>query len=224
MIYITGDTHGSLELSKLNAKNFPQQKDLTKNDYVIICGDFGLIWNNNGEDLWWQNWLNNKPWTTLFICGNHENFDLLYQYQKIGYLGGTAHKISDSIYHLSRGQVFDIEGKKIFTMGGAQSQDRIYRKKYLSWWPQEMPSYQEYEDALYNLERNNWKVDYIVTHCAPSSIQQAINSSYSPNVLTIFFEEIAANTTFKTWYFGHYHKDFKVDKFHCVYKEIIPIY
>lgn len=68
-IFITGDLHGSINISKLNSENFIEGKNLTKDDYVIVCGDFGLIWNNNGEDCWWRNWLNDKPWTTLFVDG-----------------------------------------------------------------------------------------------------------------------------------------------------------
>ena len=32
MIYITGDTHGEIDISKLNSKNFPQGNSLTKDD------------------------------------------------------------------------------------------------------------------------------------------------------------------------------------------------
>ena len=50
MIYVTGDTHIDQDISKLNAKSFPKQKDLTKNDYVIICGDFGGVWFGNHKE------------------------------------------------------------------------------------------------------------------------------------------------------------------------------
>lgn len=43
MIYVTGDTHGVIDIGKLGFKNFPEGKNLTKNDYVIICGDFGFV-------------------------------------------------------------------------------------------------------------------------------------------------------------------------------------
>ena len=66
MIYVTGDTHG-YEFSKLNTENFPIQKQMTKDDYVIICGDFGLIWDNSSESQYWLKWLTNKPFKTLFI-------------------------------------------------------------------------------------------------------------------------------------------------------------
>ncbi|MDM8195794.1 hypothetical protein QUV98_05625 [Massilimicrobiota timonensis] len=43
-IFITGDTHGSYDIQKLARKNFPEGKTLTKDDYMIICGDFGCVW------------------------------------------------------------------------------------------------------------------------------------------------------------------------------------
>lgn len=72
MIFVTGDIHGTHSIEKLNTINFPEQKTMTKNDYVIILGDFGLIWNGSKEEEYWLNWLNNKNFTTLFIDGNHE--------------------------------------------------------------------------------------------------------------------------------------------------------
>ena len=47
MIYLTGDTHIPIDISKLNTKNFPEQKNLTRNDYIIIIGDFGLYWHED---------------------------------------------------------------------------------------------------------------------------------------------------------------------------------
>ena len=41
MIFITGDTHGDW-INRLRTKVFPEQKEMTKDDYVIICGDFGI--------------------------------------------------------------------------------------------------------------------------------------------------------------------------------------
>lgn len=68
MIYITGDVHGAISIGRrLNTKNFPQQKILTKEDYVIIAGDFGLVWANDKEDQYWLKWLNKKKRFTTFI-------------------------------------------------------------------------------------------------------------------------------------------------------------
>ena len=43
MIYITGDCHGNFE--RFNVSIFSEQKEMTKDDYVIICGDFGGVWS-----------------------------------------------------------------------------------------------------------------------------------------------------------------------------------
>ena len=41
-VYVTGDTHGDW-MNRLKTDSFPEQKEMTKDDYVIICGDFGII-------------------------------------------------------------------------------------------------------------------------------------------------------------------------------------
>ncbi|HEO98899.1 MAG TPA: metallophosphoesterase [Epsilonproteobacteria bacterium] len=42
-IFVCGDTHGMCEdTQKLNGRNFPEQKSLTKNDVLIQLGDFFL--------------------------------------------------------------------------------------------------------------------------------------------------------------------------------------
>lgn len=223
MIYITGDTHGSLSIAKLNDRNFPQQQYLSKNDYVIICGDFGLVWNNSEEELKWRKWLSNRTFTTLFIDGNHENFDLLYDYPIIEKFGGKVHQINDSIYHLCRGQVFNIDNKTFLTMGGARSVDKAFRQEYVSWWKQEVPNYDEYEEILYNVEKSHREVDYVLTHTAPLHILKLINKDYELDGLTIFLWHLAENLKFKKWFFGHYHQDFQIENYYCVFNKIIPI-
>ena len=79
MIYITGDCHR--EYRRFNTQNFPEQKEMTKKDYVIVCGDFGGVWSFEKEDKEEKHlldWLEEKPFTTLYVDGNHENFDRLY--------------------------------------------------------------------------------------------------------------------------------------------------
>ena len=49
------------------------------------------------------------------------------------------------------------------------------RVKGVSWWEEEVPSLEEYQEALANLERVNWTVDCVLTHCAPSGVVQEIN-------------------------------------------------
>ena len=104
-IFITGDTHGSYDIQKLARKNFPEGKTLTKDDYVIICGDFGCVWGGElaGSDRWWQNWLDEQPWTTLWVDGNHENHDLLKTYPIENWNGGLV--VQDGMYLASESTV-----------------------------------------------------------------------------------------------------------------------
>lgn len=74
-VYATGDCHGNFR--RFGRKYFPEQANLARNDFVIICGDFGGLWESSAEENYWLDWLNDKPWTTLWVDGNHENFTLL---------------------------------------------------------------------------------------------------------------------------------------------------
>lgn len=207
MIYVTGDTHGDIDIKKFNTRNFPEQKNLTKNDFVIIAGDFGLVWDNSKREKYWLDWLENKPWTTLWIDGNHENFDLLYQYKEEDWKSGKIRKIRDSIYHLGRGSIFSIEGMNIFTFGGAKSIDRMDRKEGKSWWEQESPTKEEMDLALDNLEKHNMKVDYVITHT--TSNRMMIEELYGKEneLINNFFDFLETELTYKNWYFGHFHED-----------------
>jgi len=207
-LFITGDTHGDYSWSKLNSKNFLEGTHLTRKDFVLIAGDFGGVWDNSKSDKYVQNWYNEKPWTTLFVDGNHENFDLLAQYPISEWNGGKVQFLTPNVIHLMRGQVFDIEGIKIFIMGGAQSHDKWHRREHESWWSQELPSNDEYEEAARNLEKVDGKVDIIVTHCGPDHIQDIVGRGwYEHDKLTNFLQITSEMVEYKYWFMGHYHQD-----------------
>lgn len=217
MIYVTGDVHGKWDASKLNTKNFPEQHHLTHDDYVIVCGDMGIVWNNDNEDKYWQKWFNDKNFTTLFIDGNHENFNLLATYPVEKWHGGLVHRICPNVLHLMRGQIFEIEGKTFFTMGGATSIDRIYRTLGISWWPEELPSFEECTQAEQVLKQANYQVDYILTHTAPINILYAMKFSKGFDSFNEWlYHEVEKKVTFQHWYFGHFHLDKEIDDKHTV--------
>lgn len=206
-IYITGDTHIPIDIHKLNTKNFPEQNQLTKNDYLIICGDFGGVWDNSPSDMYWLRWLNEKTFTTLFVDGNHENFDLLNSYPIEIWHDGKIHRIKENVIHLMRGQVFEIDGKKIFTIGGASSHDKEHHNDGVSWWDDELPNDSEYVEVLDNLDKHNWKVDLVITHCVADSVLRELADWYEHDRLTNFLETVRQSLDYKQWYFGHYHID-----------------
>lgn len=246
MIYITGDTHS--DFTRFTEEKFPIQSEMTKDDYIIICGDFGGVWTFEEESRREKealDWLNNKNFTTLFVDGNHENYTRLYNYPIEEWKGGKVHKIRDSVLHLMRGEIFDIDNKKIFAFGGARSHDiqdgilnldeeeKIYeyrkrgayfRIRDFSWWDLELPTNKEMENGIENLEKINYKVDYIISHCCPTSIQALINSTYKRDILTDYLQQISEKCTFKRWYFGHYHDYKQVNsQFTLLYENIVPL-
>ena len=246
IIYITGDTHS--DFSRFTEENFPIQSEMTKDDYIIICGDFGGVWTFEEESRREKealDWLNNKNFTTLFVDGNHENYTRLYNYPIEEWKGGKVHKIRDSVLHLMRGEIFDIDNKKIFTFGGARSHDiqdgilnldeeeKIYkyrkrgayfRIRDFSWWDLELPTKEEMQNGINNLEKINYKVDYVISHCCPTSIQALINSTYKRDILTDYLQQISEKCTFKRWYFGHYHDYKQVNsQFTLLYENIVPL-
>ena len=227
MIFITGDCHA--DFRRFDPESFPQQENMGRDDYMIICGDFGGVWFGDQRDDDNLGWLENLPFTTLFVSGNHENFDALAKYPVDEWHGGKIQQIRPHVLHLMRGQVFDLDGYSFFTMGGASSHDisagilepddphlarkvrwldaigALYRVNHISWWKEELPSDEEYEEARRNLERIHYESDYIISHCAPSSVMDELGGWYEHDRLTDFFEEISQRTKFHYWLFGHYH-------------------
>lgn len=251
MVYLTGDIHGNP--FRFSTDKFPEQKEMTKDDFVIILGDFGIIWDGSKEEKYMLKWLDKKPFTTLFIDGNHENFNLLSMFPVVDFCGGKAHKITDNIYHLMRGYVFNICGKKFFAFGGAKSHDisdgilnpddydnikefkrkykkwqkhkRLFRVKDISWWEEELPSEEEMKRGIQSLEDVNYEVDYVITHCLPQDVSVCIGCM-DRDYLTQYFNNLLLinGLKFNKWYCGHYHCEKQIfGKFNILYEKIVRI-
>lgn len=227
-IFITGDTHGNAvsEMKRFNSKKFTEGKELDKNDYVIIVGDFGFIFNNTqtDEERYWLNWLKEKPWTTLFIDGNHDNHTKLALLDRVEMFGDKVGYVNDSVFYLRRGIVYTIANKAFFCLGGAFSVDQAHRTEGISWWKEEEPNYVESKRAYDSLDKAIWKVDYILTHDAPSVVRDKLYShnweySYTVKLLDDIFGK--SKLRFKHHYFGHHHMDKTVmEKHTCCYNKI----
>ena len=211
MIYITGDTHRDIT----RFRNLKSMYDITLNpeDYIIICGDFGFIYCDNEFERKLLDELENFPYTVLWVDGNHENFNVLNDNERYSveeWNGGKVHRIRKNVLHLMRGQVFVVEGKKIFTMGGAYSIDRAIGGENISYWEAELPSKEECEEARRNLAANDNKVDIIITHTAPKKIitEKFYCDPHEKEVVFLeFLESVMNKCEFKEWYFGHWHED-----------------
>lgn len=217
-IGITGDIHGDLSLKRIK-KAIEMGYDL-----LIVVGDFGYLWDNSKEELKTLDKIENMSITILFIDGNHENFNLLKEYPISKWNDGNVRFIRKNIIHLLRGEVYNINGKKYFTFGGAKSVDRFMRTKNVDFWEEEMPNLEEINKGISNLEINENKVDYVLTHTCSSEILKKVVNYPEDDDLTRYLQFIKDKISFDKWYFGHMHLNYNIDdKNVCLYDNIIDI-
>lgn len=165
------------------------------------------------------------PFTTLWLDGNHENFNLIEQYEVTEWHGGRVQYMRPHVIHLMRGQIYDIYNHSFFVMGGATSIDRAHRTPNISWWEQEMPTYEEMNEGFKNLEQHNFCVGYVLTHCAPTRFLGDIfkGTWFDTDPLNRYLNQIEQKLTYKKWYFGHYHIDKSGEKWQALYDDVIEI-
>ena len=250
-IFVTGDVHGGAEYgsSRFSSKSWPDGRTLSRDDVVVVAGDFGFVWDGSNTDRYWLDWFESKPWTTCFVDGNHENHRMLAELPETEWNGGRVHVARPHVLHLMRGQVYELESYRFFTMGGAKSHDiedgilepdtsdferRLtmlqrkprarYRINHISWWAQELPSDEEYAEARRNLDAVSWAVDYIITHCAPTSIALMGSRHNEADRLTDFLQEVKERAKYHYWLFGHYHDNKAIDEKHILlWEQIVRI-
>ena len=212
-VFITGDIHGEVDIAKLRSANF-DATGMTRDDYIIILGDFGFPWCDppSMNDTYWLDWLEKQPWTTLFIDGNHDNFDALAKFPTESWHGGQVRRLREHVMHLARAEVFEIGGHTFFTMGGAYSVDRQWRTPFVSWWPAEIPT-EEVRALADKKIAEVGEVDFVLTHCPPSAALYEMCHDYLVAELQIdeynlwLQAHIGDHLKFKRWFFGHMHVD-----------------
>jgi len=260
-IFTCGDLHGEHDVHKLNTTFWPEQTKLTENDFLIQAGDFGFIWKSIGKanskrqsmygapdivvtlddsqpdrsERYWLNWFDCKPFYTLFIAGNHENHDRLDKYPVIDFYGGRASRISEKVFHLKNGYVYDFGGKKFWLFGGADSVDKKYRREGVSWWRQEIPDMKTMELGLKSLEDVGYKVDYIITHTMPKECINILKTNHFGDEyvdkyndpVSGYLDEVLRRMlySYKHWYCGHFHEDKTIKHYNLtiMYNKVLEI-
>ena len=249
MIYLTGDTHGEFA-NRLTPLRVLGEEKWTSRDKLSVLGDFGLIFYPR-MDMFMNKialerekiaFLESKKYEILWIDGNHENFDrLTSEFPEEERYGGTVRKIGRNIFWLQRGQIYTIENKTFFCMGGAYSIDKAMRldydrsildlyettlDKHISWWPQELPTPEEYQKAANNLMEHDRQVDFVLSHTASRSLIQLMGHTADPHdyELTGFLDWIWYEIEFKHWYFGHWHTDEEIHpKAAALYYDVVTL-
>lgn len=204
MIFITGDMHGDKTRFKKVKKS-----GIKKGDTLLVCGDFGFLWNNTSAEKRVLKWIGKRRYNVAFVDGYNDKAELLEAYPISEWNEGGARVISGKLVALLRGEVYHIEEKTVFAFGGGDSNDRENDSSndYLK-----LPTTEQIANAYENLAKVNNIVDIIITHDTSSKIKQF--NDMETNELThlhTFLQDISMSVKFKKWYCGKYH-----------YNKIIP--
>lgn len=220
MIYVTGDTHGDLSRFK-KGKLFWMGKKNT----LIILGDFGFLWNCDPQEMAAIRWLAHRRYKILFLDGCHENFEKLAHFPEVEIYGAKARHLGGNLYYVQRGQILMIEDKKLLCFGGGQSHDRYERVEGENWWPEEMPTAEEMEACTRLLSEHGNRVDYILTHDAPTRLMDFAGVPEEDlNELNDYFDKLLSTVQYRKWLFGRYHRDINVSpKARCVFLDVVPL-
>lgn len=220
MICITGDIHG--DISRFKHKNI---RKLKKGDFLLVCGDFGFIWDNTPKEVKMLKKIGKMKFTTLFVEGCHENFNLLKHYPEEDFNGGKVNVISGRLMHLKRGSYITLQGHTFFAFGGGQSKDLDLKAENHTWYEEELPSDEEIHEGAINLQKHDNKVDYIITHEPPGTLKEFLDFEIQEqSTMHIFFDAIKNDCTFKMWYFGKTHKNKVIPtKYTSIFDDVITI-
>lgn len=198
MIFITGDIHGDKNRFKLIKK-----AGIKKNDTLLVTGDFGFIWDGSKAEMKYLTWIGKQKYNVLFVDGYNDNTELLLQYPEQRYMGGKTKVISGNLRMLMRGEVYNIEGKKIWAFGGGDSQEREHTNSRDAL---KLPSFEEMQNGINNLLTVDNAVDIVLTYDAPAKLKLFINMENNELThLHQYLEDIKNTIQFTQWYFGKYH-------------------
>ena len=220
MVYITGDMHGDLSRFK-----DPVFKKMKAGDVLIVCGDFGFIWDGSRQEQMALRKLREKPFTIAFVDGCHENFDILeHRFRTVRWRGGMAHLIAPNIFHMMRGEIFTIDDRTYSTPPPPHTHNSQLRHARNPS-QREQPTHSEIRRALHNLNLHDAKVDYIITHEPPASLKDCLGVDMQQRLeIHTFFEDIIKQCEYRKWFFGKCHMDrFIPMKFYAMFEDVLPV-
>jgi len=228
-ILITGDVHGS-PIQHLNYRKI-KPGTLTEDDFLIILGDFGVIFGKPcSEERYILDWFNRKPWTTFVVGGNHDDWDRLRVLPYEDTPWGRLQRISHRVFFIPNGTILYIGDRKIFCMGGAMSTDRYMRVEGKNWWAGEIATNEEMQRGVDLLDSVDWNVDYVLTHTMPSECVSKFTESMGyhedriNDPMARYFSFLTKQgIKFKGWYCGHFHKNQKFGDVNVIYHNIVDL-
>ena len=231
MFFITGDNHGNF--TPFNS--FANHMDTTTDDVMIILGDVGLnYYVHNGKDdkgaKRLKKFVADIPLTFFCVHGNHEERPYNVEgYEIQEHFGAPAYvnpKYPNQIF-AKDGEIYNLNGHKTIVIGGAYSIDKPYRlANGANWFESEQPSDEIKKYVEAQLEKNSWKVDTVLSHTCPISVEPKhlflsfINQSKVDKSTEQWLQTISDKLDFNKWYFGHFHDHWAYDKYEMLFEGI----
>ena len=219
-IYVIGDIHGDYKI--IDARFGELQNSSSKHDVLFVAGDAGFInsYENEESKSFRIKHLNSLPFIIIVVLGNHENYDIIESLETTTIFNGECYKEEGvDVYYAKNGQIFDIDGTKIFTFNGGLSVDKQQRLEYEKqynrkfWWPQEIKE-EDFQKAFTTYFTN--RIDYVITHDVPLSIFKKLTPFIPGRLknqtcsLQDFFQKLYTMKNFTHWYAAHYHPSYPV--------------
>lgn len=219
MIFITGDKHGQIEYFLHN----PSLRKIKKGDLLIVCGDFGFLWDSSDQEYKKLKWLSKRRFNIAFVDGCYDNMKIIEKYPISSWKGGNARIISKNIIYLIKGEVYKTQDKKFLAFGGGFNPDVSDFNN--NWWPNKQENIEAIDAVIKNIEKENGEFDFIVSHEAPASLTPCLENGFSNvNSINLILEEIRTHCSFKKWFFGKYHLDKQIPpKYNLVFENFVKL-
>lgn len=215
-MYFLGDLHGSFShllytLTKLKKRGIN----------IVQVGDFGIGFHGEQDyrNLDYINQALNEWDAKLYVIrGNHDDPKFFK-----GELRDEINTMYPNIYFIEDYEVIEIEGKKLFCIGGGVSIDRTYRTEGKSYWKDEVVVYDQYKIDMTIKKHDN--IDIFVSHsapmwCNPTGINAPIVREYcmidenlkqdlteERELLGSIFNVLNEKFKFKHHFYGHFHSN-----------------
>ena len=124
------------------------------------------------------------------------------------------------------GEVFDLDGYKAISIGGAYSVDKHYRlARGWSWFDDEQPNDTVKARVEAQLNELNWKIDIVLSHTCPLKYEpveaflDGIDQSTVDRSTEIWLDSIEERLDYRHWYCGHFHTSKRIDRLQFMYED-----
>jgi len=229
MVVLTGDTHRVFD----RIFEFCVEYETTSEDIIVILGDAGINYYLDSSDELLKEELLGLNATLFLIHGNHEERPYnIGNYEEMSWHGGIVYYEEEypNLLFAKDGEIFDFNGKKVMVIGGAYSVDKNYRlSRKMPWFESERPDYFVKSYVESQLDRIDWKVNYVFSHTVPFSYMPReaflpnIDSNSVDNSTEEWLETIEKKLNYERWFAGHYHIDWSMDRIQILFEDYLEL-